>query len=211
MAKASTVAACEEPRDATPAMHALRASPRIPGEPGVWLLIFGDLMVFAAFFLCFALARSNAPAAFAADHLLLDRRLGLLGSLLLLSSSLFVALGMHRLREQRPGARRHFGISIALGGGFVVCKLAEYAQKIHRGVTPLTSDFFMYYFTFTAIHLLHVLLGLVVLVLMRASARPPLTAQRFLLIESGGLFWHVVDLLWIVLFALFYLLGGARG
>ncbi|MBN3788531.1 cytochrome c oxidase subunit 3 [Burkholderia sp. Ac-20353] len=180
---------------------------RIPGEPGVWLLIFGDLCVFAVFFLHFVSARSDAPGEFAAAHTLLDRRVGLLGSLLLLTSSLFVALGVHRLRHQKS-ARRQFSIAIAFGAGFVVCKLVEYGTKIHLGITPVTNDFFMYYFAFTGIHLVHVLLGLGILLLMRMAAQPPASTQRLLLIESGGLFWHLVDLLWIVLFALFYLLGG---
>jgi nitric oxide reductase NorE protein len=181
---------------------------RIPGDPGVWVLICGDLFVFSAFFLYFVVARSHDPNTFAAAHTHLDRRIGLTGSLLLLSSSLFVALGIHRLRDRNQGARLQFGIAIALGIGFVICKLAEYSLKIHQGITPLTNDFFMYYFAFTLIHLVHVLIGLGILMLMRSASAPPVAAQRMLLIESGALFWHVVDLLWIVLFALFYLLGG---
>ncbi|WP_322083347.1 cytochrome c oxidase subunit 3 [Burkholderia sp. BCC1972] len=180
---------------------------RIPGEPGVWLLIFGDLCVFAVFFLHFVSARSHAPDEFAAAHTLLDRPIGLLGSLLLLTSSLFVALGVHRLRRQ-SSARRQFSVAIAFGAAFVVCKLVEYGTKIHRGITPATDDFFMYYFAFTGIHLAHVLLGLGILLLMRKVSQPPASTQHLLLIESGGLFWHLVDLLWIVLFALFYVLGG---
>lgn len=186
-------------------------SRRIPGDPGVWVLIFGDLLVFAAFFLSFVLARSDAPQMFAAGHAQLNRSIGLLGSVLLITSSLLVAIGVHRMREQRAGSRNVFGIAIVLGAAFVVCKLVEYSTKVRRGITPLTNEFFTYYFALTGIHLVHVLLGLGVLVLMRAASRTPPPPQRLLLIESGGLLWHLIDLLWIVLFALFYLLGGERG
>jgi nitric oxide reductase NorE protein len=119
-----------------------------------------------------------------------------------------VALGVHRMRDQGGDPRARFSLAILFGAGFVVGKAFEYGMKIRQGISPLTDQFFMYYFAFTGIHLLHVLLGLGVLLLMRAASRPPVSEHRSLLIESGGLFWHLVDLLWIVLFALFYVLGG---
>jgi nitric oxide reductase NorE protein len=207
--KANTVEARDGHREIRQSTSS--TSRRVPGEPGVWVLIFGDLFVFAAFFLSFESARSSAPDTFAAAHALLDRRIGLLASLLLLTSSLFVALSVHRMHSGSPGARDRLGISILLGAGFVVCKVLEYGMKVRQGITPLTNEFFMYYFAFTGIHLVHVLLGLGILMFMRAGSRSPTSPQRRLLIESGGLFWHLVDLLWIVLFALFYVLGGEGG
>lgn len=181
---------------------------RVPGEEGVWVLVFGDLMVFGVFFLAFAHAHGDAQQMFADGHRLLDRRLGLLNTFLLLTSSLFVAHGVHRARDPRGGANTRFTLAMLCGLGFVGIKAIEYGQKFSHGITPLTNDFFMYYFVFTGIHLLHVLIGLAVLAWIRCSVSDePVPVERMLLIESGGIFWHLVDLLWIVLFALFYILG----
>lgn len=86
-------------------------------------------------------------------------------------------------------------------------KAFEWRTKLAEGLTPATNDFFMYYFVLTGIHLLHVVIGIGVLVLVRRiSQRPNLGVRAICAIESGATFWHLVDLLWIVLFALLYLL-----
>ena len=167
----------------------------MPGDPAAWVLILGDLLIFGAFFLVFAHARAGSPVMFSAGHALLDRRLGLLNTLLLLTSSLFVALGVHSVRQARPDARMRFTMAIGCGVGFVLVKVIEWSNKLASGMTPLSNDFFMYYYTFTGIHLVHVLLGLAVLLAMRGASRPPVAPGRSLMIETGGLFWHLVDLL----------------
>jgi nitric oxide reductase NorE protein len=78
---------------------------------------------------------------------------------------------------------------------------------LEQVLPPLTNDFFMYFFIFTGIHLLHVVVGVVVLIfLLKVSQRPTLNSRDVRTLESGGIFWHLVDLLWIMLFALLYLL-----
>jgi nitric oxide reductase NorE protein len=93
------------------------------------------------------------------------------------------------------------------GWGFVIVKAFEWSARFAAGQTVGTNDFFMFYFMYTGIHLLHVLLGLFVLtMLLFVARRPSLDAGAVRLLEAGGIFWHLVDLLWIILFALFYLL-----
>jgi nitric oxide reductase NorE protein len=182
---------------------------RVPGEEGIWVLVIGDLFIFSIFFLVFSYARAGAPDVFSAGHLVVDRQLGLLNTFLLLTSSLFVAIGVNRIIEQRGSAKRLFDLAIVCGIGFVVVKLFEYNAKIDAGYTPASNDFFMYYFIFTGIHLLHVVIGLLVLFFMREAAKSgDIPDGKVSAIECGGIFWHLVDLLWIVLFALFYILGG---
>lgn len=179
----------------------------VPGEEGVWVLILGDLVVFSTFFLMFAWYRGNALPMFEAGQALLDRALGLINTLLLLTSSLLVAVAVHRVRTRRSGADGLLVLGILCGLGFVAVKVLEYAEKIHDGIGFATSDFFMLYFAFTGIHLIHVIIGLGVLIFIRSAARHPAAADtRMIAIESGASFWHLVDLLWIVLFALFYVL-----
>jgi nitric oxide reductase NorE protein len=179
----------------------------VPGEEGVWVLILGDLFVFSTFFLMFAWYRGNALPVFEAGQGMLNRGYGLINTVLLLTSSLFVAMAVHRVREGREGAVRLINLAIACGLGFASIKALEYGEKISAGIGFATSDFFMLYFAFTAIHLLHVLIGLGVLLFIRNAAHSPDAGQtRMVAIESGASFWHLVDLLWIVLFALFYVL-----
>lgn len=85
-------------------------------------------------------------------------------------------------------------------------KLLEWGDKLSAGITPATNDFFMFFFTLTGLHFLHLLIGMVVLgFLVRASRRPLPTPRQLAYVEGGACFWHMVDLLWIVLFPLLYL------
>lgn len=181
---------------------------RVPGEVGIWVLICGELLAFSAFFLTFAYYRGQQPAVFAAGHRLLDHGIGLANTLILLTSSLFVALGVRRIREGQEGAASWLRLALLCGGMFAALKAVEYGQKLAAGITPLTSDFFMYYFAFTGVHLLHVVIGSGALLFAIAACRSEASASRTMIVECAGIFWHLVDLLWIILFALFYLAGG---
>jgi nitric oxide reductase NorE protein len=184
-------------------------APKLPGEAGVWVLIFGDMAVFSAFFLTFAYYRAEDAALFHRSSATLNPALGALNTLLMLTSSWFVATGMHALRRgrQRPAAQC-FLSALGCGLGFVGVKAVEYGAKFSAGITPATNDFYMFYFALTGIHLLHVLFGMAVLAfLARGAARGPIDARKIQHFESGASFWHLVDLLWIVLFALLYLAG----
>lgn len=170
------------------------------------MFIFGDMMMFSVFFIVFAYYRQQEVALFQASRLHLNIEFGVINTLLMLSSSWFVASAVRMARAGRARTA-----SFLFGGGFMcgfcfgVVKFFEYGQKFHAGITPATNDFFMYYFIFTGIHFIHVLIGMGVLVFLSRHVRSgPLNAERIRNIESGASFWHVVDLLWIVLFALLY-------
>jgi nitric oxide reductase NorE protein len=190
----------------TPANRQPRFPGHVPGEAGIWMFIFGDMMMFSLFFIIFAYYRQQEVALFEASRLHLNIVFGVINTLLMLSSSWFVASAVRMARVGRGHTA-----SILFGGGFMcgvcfgVVKFFEYGQKFHAGITPATNDFFMYYFIFTGIHFIHVLIGMGVLAFLSAHVRSaPLSGTRIRNIESGASFWHVVDLLWIVLFALLY-------
>lgn len=184
------------------------AKPRIPGELGIWFFIAGDLMIFAVFFILIALGQREQTEIFAQSRLQLDLWVGITNTLLLLTGSWFVALGVEKAKTGgSPQLSRYFSLAILCGFGFIANKSMEWGGKISAGLSPMTNDFYMYFFMFTGIHLLHVLVGIAVLFVIRgASKRKPLTTKDVRTIESGALFWHLVDLLWIALFALLYLL-----
>jgi len=185
-----------------------QAQPHLPGEVGVWVFILGDMVVFALFFVTFIYYRAQNVELFAASQAMLDQNRGALNTLLLLASSWFVVLGVRSLHQHLVHlAPRLFGLTFLCGLGFVVVKFFEYREKIRHGVTAATNDFFMYYFIFSGIHLLHVFIGLGVLVFMIVHLRKTAAAApNLVLIESGASYWHMVDLLWIVLFPLLYLI-----
>ena len=180
----------------------------VPGEAGVWVFVLGDMLAFALFFAVYSYYRALDVPAFAAGQATLNQNYGALNTLLLLVSSWFVVLAVTDIRE-REGllAPRLFMAAFACGLAFVVVKAFEYGEKFGAGITITTSDFFMYYFIFTGLHLVHVLIGMGVLLYLIVLARSDMSGEHDLkLMESECVYWHMVDLLWIVLFPLFYLM-----
>lgn len=190
-----------------------KAASHIPGEAGLWILIFGEMTFFAALFASYLLARGGDPAGFAAGQAELSRAIGLANTLLLLTSSLFVALGVAAVKAGAKAgdvrlAPRLFAAGLACGLGFIAFKAIEYGTLFAHGIAIDSHPYFAYYFGLTALHLGHVLIGCGLLAaLTRASRKPLVKASHLALTESAGCFWHMVDLLWIVLFPLLYLVG----
>jgi nitric oxide reductase NorE protein len=183
-------------------------SRRIPGEEGTWIFIFGDMCVFAVFFCVFLHARMSDPAGFARDQAELNQNFGAINTVLLLVSSLFVVLAMRAVHSPALSSRAPHLLTGAwlCGAGFLAIKMVEYAEKIDHGITPQSSDFFMYYFVLTGLHAFHLLLGLVMLTVLISFARKPeMSRGQFMFFEGGACFWHMVDLLWLVLFPLIFL------
>jgi nitric oxide reductase NorE protein len=191
----------------TPVPASLRAR-KIPGEPEIWLFVAGDLIVFSVFFALIALGQRQSTDMFAQSRAQLDLRTGLVNTLLLLTASWFVAKAVEHHREgARTSCTRHFTFAMLCGAGFVANKAMEWGTKLQHGITPATNEFFMLFFVFTGIHLLDVLVGIAVLGILRGVSRRSVRGPHDLrTLESGATFWHLVDLLWIVLFALLYLL-----
>lgn len=180
----------------------------MPGEEGAWLFIFGDMIVFAIFFVTFVYYRAQQVELYDQSQLALNQVFGLVNTLLLLTSSWFLAMAVRAFRSGKAQlSRRLIAVTMLFGTGFVVSKGFEWADKFAHGVTVMTNEFFMFYFMFTGIHLVHVLMGLGVLgYLFAHTGRKGDVAGRIGVLESGAAFWHLVDLLWVVLFALIYLM-----
>jgi nitric oxide reductase NorE protein len=191
---------------APPTPHARR----MPGEEGIWLFVFGDMMMFSLFFIIFLYYRGPNVELFATSQAQLSQTLGVLNTFLMLSSSWFVAMAVHAARKGNGLGRATpvlLLMAFGCGIGFAIVKVIEYSEKIRAGITLTSNDFFMYYFMFTGIHLVHVLLGMGVLAyLARSTWAGDRSANTVRNLENGASFWHLVDLLWIVLFALLYLI-----
>jgi nitric oxide reductase NorE protein len=179
----------------------------IPGEPGIWIFIFGDTLIFTVFFLIFLYHRGLNETVFVQSQYYLNQTLGVLNTLLMLTGSWFVASGIHAAR-MNAGRRCSvlFVMAVFCGAAFGAIKFVEYSAKFRAGITLNTNDFFMCYFMFTGIHFLHVLIGMALLSLLAwHSWFEDITPRKLSYLEIGASFWHLVDLLWIALFALLYL------
>lgn len=188
---------------------AVRRPPHVPGEAGVWVFIMGDMWVFALFFTTFIYYRAQDVALYTSAQQHLNQSLGAFNTFLLLTSSWFVIHAVEASRAARAALSRRLLLGALLcGAGFVAVKYFEYSEKIHAGLTIASNEFFMFYYVLTGIHLLHVAIGMLVLVYLWQASR---SASRngaeldISLLEGGASFWHMVDILWIVLFALIYM------
>ena len=185
-----------------------RRGRHVPGEAGLWVLLFGDMVVFTVLFTVYIHHRGHNMVLFAASQEHLNRSLGAINTLVLLASSILVVFATHAFRNGhlRHKAPRLTIAAIGVGACFVVIKAIEYHEKVAAGITPTTNDFYTWYYALTGLHLVHVVLGLVVLtVLSRLARKPEPSSGHVAFFEGGACFWHLVDLLWIVIFPLLYL------
>jgi nitric oxide reductase NorE protein len=181
---------------------------RLPGVDGVWVFIGADSVIFAILFLTFMQDRLKNPALFEASRHTLNMNLGGIDTLILLTSSWSVALAIQALkRDLTERVPRYLLGGVLTGLMFVVSKSIEYFQKFAHGLTPGTNPFYMWYFTLTGIHLVHVLLGTGLLAFLWVRSQSgAFSSSHRAVPESVASFWHLVDLLWIVLFPLLYLM-----
>jgi nitric oxide reductase NorE protein len=184
------------------------AKTHLPGESGVWVFIIGDLFVFGLFFVVFVYDRSLDVPLYTHSQATLNRTYGAVNTFLMLSSSWFVALAIQAARDNLAKiTSRLILLAGACGVAFVVVKSFEYSEKIRAGYFITSNDFYMYYYMLTGIHLMHVVIGLGVLTFLWHTARTDSLDEKCIgTLESGASYWHLVDIVWIILFALLYLM-----
>lgn len=177
-----------------------------PGQPSMWFFIIGDLLIFGAYFIAYMAYRGQDADVFLQSQQVMNQGVGATNTIILLTSSLFVALGTAAVRDKKiSDSLRLFGLAIAFGALFPVLKIFEWLPKIEAGHTPGENLYFMFYYVMTGLHLFHVLLGLVILGFVMRNIKTASTPD-VCFVETGAIYWHMVDLLWLVLFALFYLM-----
>lgn len=191
------------------------------GKHGVWLFMVTEMMMFGGLFVAYALFKNIYPEVFHAGHKFLDWKLGGLNTVVLLSSSLTMALSIHYIQKGKPKvAMGHLAFTFLCGAAFMVIKYFEYTHKIHEGLVPgkffhyseMTGEplnlalYFGIYYCMTGLHGIHVLTGMFLIgwAFLKVK-RGDFTPTQYTFLEGTGLFWHVVDLIWIYLFPLLYL------
>jgi nitric oxide reductase NorE protein len=181
---------------------------RLPGVDGVWVFIGADSVIFAILFMSFMQDRLKNPAIFEASRQTLNMNLGGIDTLILLTSSWSVALAVQAMKRDQIDREPRLLLGGAVTGlMFVASKSIEYFEKFTHGITPGTNPFYMWYFTLTGIHLIHVVVGTSLLTyLWVRSRRGTYDHLHKAVPESVASYWHLVDLVWIVLFPLLYLM-----
>jgi nitric oxide reductase NorE protein len=178
----------------------------MPGDGAMWVMVLGDLIIFGGYLLIFMIYRAMTPAKFMAAEQHLNINIGVLNTLVLLASSLLVALSVQAARaDDNDRALRLTYLGGLCGVAFILIKAYEWSAEIAHGYTIGSNDFFMFYYMLTGVHLFHVSLGLVILGVVVRELRNP-RRRRVSMVESGATYWHMVDLLWVVIFALLYVM-----
>jgi nitric oxide reductase NorE protein len=180
----------------------------LPGDLAIWFFIFMELLVFGIFFIVYSVMRIQNVEMFNHYQLTLNRELGAANTLLLITSSYFVIRAVHSI--QLNDVKRCISwlyAGLAGGAGFLILKSFEYYDTFSAGIKLTTNTFYMFYLSLTIFHFLHVILGMVILfaVVIKAK-RGAYNAQNYTGIESGASYWHMVDLVWIILFPLVYII-----
>jgi len=188
---------------------------------GMWLFLLTEVLFFGGLFVAYAIYRAWHPEMFFNAHKALDWRLGGVNTIVLITSSVTMALAIRSFQLDRR--REGIGLlwaTLLCAAAFMVVKYFEYAHKIHVGQLPgkfytftgiegtNPHIFFSVYFLMTGLHGIHVLVGMGVIVWLIARARKNhFNPSYYTPVEVTGLYWHLVDMVWIFLFPLFYLIG----
>jgi cytochrome c oxidase subunit 3 len=189
--------------------HMDPATAREAATLGIWTFLATEVLLFGGLFTSYIIYRIKYPQIFYEGHLKLDHVLGAINTVVLIGSSLTVALGISAIRKGKVGLLRlYLFLTLLLAGTFRGIKYVEYTEKFSHGLYPDTDIFFSLYFMLTGLHGLHVLAGMVLLgAVLFLAGRGRYSESYHTPVEISGLYWHFVDLVWIYLFPLLYLLG----
>lgn len=178
-----------------------------PGGILIWIVIYLELFTFGMALLAMAYYGSLEREMFHESAQLLNKGIATINTVLLLTSGFFVAQGVHFFKAKDwDKASKFFNISMLFGLAFLLLKLVEYYQKLQAGLDMDHNLFFTFYWFLTAFHWLHVLTGIVILFFVRRSIVKKKENVLLEDVEAGASFWHLCDLIWLLLFPIIYLL-----
>lgn len=188
--------------------------PYPPGDFAIWIVIYVELITFGLLFVGYAFSRRADVLTFNKSQLMLNQTSGFIDTLILITSSYFIVKALQAIKSPNLSlknanhiASKWLLFAIAFGGMFLVNKLLEFSAIFGQGITLSTNKFFMFYLLLTMFHFMHVTLGTVILFnIFKKTKKEGYDAQECRGFETGAVYWHLVDLLWIVLFPLIYII-----
>ncbi|MGD8779345.1 MAG: cytochrome c oxidase subunit 3 family protein [Ignavibacteria bacterium] len=190
----------------------------VGSKMGMWLFLFTELLLFGGMFLAYAYYRFQYPDQFHYAATELNTGIGTLNTIILLTSSLTVALSITAIQKgKKIFTIFNLVLTIAFALAFIINKYFEWSAKIQHGIYPGSEEllnksngeiiYFGLYYVMTGLHGLHVIIGMIVLIFMLVFIiKDKVTQDKYVALENSGLYWHLVDLIWIFLFPLFYLI-----
>jgi len=183
-------------------------APRLPGDLAVWLIILAELLTFGILFLSYAFARAHDVELFNACQSTLDLNSGAINTVLLITGSWCVVHAVKAVRRDASSLGvRWLVAAMVCGAGFISLKSMEFSAKMDAGIDLSTNTFYMFYLLLTVFHFLHVIVAMVFLaILLVKTQQGAYGSHDTHALETGAAFWHMVDLLWIVLFPLVYVM-----
>jgi cytochrome c oxidase subunit 3 len=187
---------------------------------GMWAFLGSEVLLFAVLFTLYAAYRAMYPADFEAAIAHNNLLIGTVNTIVLITSSLTVALSLHEVRKNRPlRAGALLAISVGFGLVFLILKGIEYSQHLHEGIYPGAAYhfaempgygaklFYTLYYLMTGLHAIHVIVGMLLLSwLMMGTFARAYSAPRSIQVELGALYWHLIDVVWIFLWPMLYLM-----
>ena len=178
----------------------------VPGQPDMWAFVLFEAFLFTAYFTVYIVCRTRSADLFLQSQAHLDLRVGGFNTLVLLASSWSVARCVQAARERSfRAALTNAFLTMLFGFVFLVSKVLEWAREIDKGFTFTTNEFFSFYYFLTGLHFLHLLIGFVFLgIVVHQLWSPARRSQE--LVETGATYWHTIDFLWIMIFALLYVM-----
>lgn len=187
-------------------------------KTGMWLFLFTEVLLFGALFLLYGVYRYMYPENFHHAAGELNTLFGTVNTLILLTSSLTMAMSITALQKKQIGLSQILlAVTILFAIAFMINKYFEWSAKIHHGIYPGSPDlmarpngeiiFFGLYYFMTGLHGLHIIIGIIAIgIVMAMIAMDKVRPDYFSILENVGLYWHIVDIIWIFLFPLFYLI-----
>jgi nitric oxide reductase NorE protein len=176
----------------------------VPGQPDMWFFVLFETLLFTGYFSVYLVSRTQSQDLYLQSQSELDLRIGVFNTIALLLSSWAIARCVQAAREgaYRPALTNAL-LTIAFGLVFLVSKILEWVHEVRIGNTFTSDEFFSHYFFLTSIHCIHVLIGFVVLGVVVYQLWSPVRRSQQL-VETCATYWHTVDFLWVLIFALLY-------
>jgi nitric oxide reductase NorE protein len=176
----------------------------VPGQPDMWMFVLFESLLFTGYFSVYLISRTQNEQLYLQSQGDLDLRFGVFNTIALLLSSWAIA---RCVQSARSGAYRsaliNAYLTVSFGLVFLASKITEWVMEIRMGNTFTSNEFFQHYYFLTSIHCIHLLIGFVVLGVVVYQLRSPARRSQQL-IETGATYWHTVDFLWVLIFALLY-------
>lgn len=178
-----------------------------PGGILLWIIIFLELITFGAALIAMVVYGKQEPEIFHESRLLLNVSFGTINTVFLLTSGFFMAITVHEIKEnQKQKAQKYLLITMLFGILFLILKAIEYNTKLNAGLDMGYNTFFTFYWMLTLFHVIHVIVGLVILTSVFFGIKKENSTTTIVDIEASAAFWHMCDLIWLLLFPVIYLI-----